>query len=78
MTEYEFVAEEPSKGVRIDSFISEVVPEVTRSAVQKLIEGGNVSVNGKIPLKNYKLREGDRVLITIPDPTLPEAVPEST
>ncbi len=77
MTEYEFVAEEPSKGVRIDSFISEVVPEVTRSAVQKLIEGGNVSVNGKIPLKNYKLREGDRVLITIPDPTLPEAVPEN-
>lgn len=77
MNEYEFVADETSKGVRIDSFIANSVTEITRSAVQKLIENGNVLVNGKIPAKNYKLRKDDRISITIPDPILPEAVPEN-
>ncbi len=77
MTEYEFVADETSKGVRIDSFIANSVTEITRSAVQKLIENGNVLVNAKVPAKNYKLRKDDRISITIPDPILPEAVPEN-
>ena len=77
MNEYEFVADETSKGVRIDSFIANSVTEITRSAVQKLIENGNVLVNGKIPAKNYKLRKDDRISIRIPDPILPEAVPEN-
>ena len=47
-------------GKRLDVYISEA-EGVTRSAAQKLIAGENVTVNGKFPAKNYKLRLGDEV-----------------
>ena len=37
---------EEAAGVRIDKFINENLPDLTRSAVQKLITGGNVLVGG--------------------------------
>ena len=77
MTEKIFAADEQSAGKRIDAYLSSSAADITRSAVQRLIDGGNVLVNGKIPSKNYKLRIGDRIVLTIPDPILPEAVPEN-
>ncbi len=53
---------------RIDKFISENIEELTRSAVQNIIENGGVSVLGKAVKKNYKLRVGDLVLVNIPEP----------
>ena len=53
--------------VRLDVFLSEKL-NLTRSAVQKLIEGGNVKVNGKIPDKSYKLKQNDEVFFVIPEP----------
>ncbi|MBR2175726.1 MAG: RluA family pseudouridine synthase [Clostridia bacterium] len=77
MTEKIFAAGEQAAGKRIDAYLSSAAADITRSAVQRLIDGGNVLVNGKIPSKNYKLRIGDRIVLTIPDPILPEAVPEN-
>lgn len=54
-------------GERIDKFICENLEDITRSAVQKLIEEGNVEVNSAPVSKNYKCKEGDSVEITIPD-----------
>lgn len=53
--------------VRLDVFLSEKL-NLTRSAVQKLIEGENVTVNGKIPDKSYKLKFNDEVVAVIPEP----------
>ena len=64
-------------GMRIDKFLSELDEGLTRSAVQKLIENGSVTVNDKTLSKNYKLREKDMVCVSIPEPVLPEAVPEN-
>ena len=36
-----------------------------------------VTVNGKVPQKNMKLREGDRIILTVPEPVPPEALPEN-
>lgn len=77
MTKLEFTVEQHDFGKRIDSFIAENIEEMTRSAVQRLIEEGNVQVNGSNPSKNYKLRNGDLVCIGIPEPKLPEAKPEN-
>lgn len=33
-------------GLRIDAFLSSEVPELSRSAVQKLIENGSVTLSG--------------------------------
>lgn len=53
-------------GERIDSFVSEKA-EVSRSRAVKLIEEGNVTVNGNLVTKNYKLKSGDIVGVTIPE-----------
>ncbi len=77
MTKLEFTADQTDSGKRIDSFLADNTEEMTRSAVQKLIEEGSVEVNGKVPAKNYKLRSGDHICLSIPEPKLPEAKPEN-
>ena len=63
-------------GKRIDVYISEA-EGITRSAVQKLIADENVTVNGRFPAKNYKLRLGDEVETEIPEPISDDALPEN-
>lgn len=62
-------------GGRLDQFVSEGA-DVTRSAAAKLIEEGNVTVNGNTSQKNYRLRNGDVVEILLPEPEPSEAIPE--
>ena len=59
-----FTAEE--KGQRLDVFAVERFPELSRSHVQKLIEQGNVLVDGTVRKANYKLRGGEAVQVTVP------------
>ena len=59
-----FTAEE--KGQRLDVFVVERFPEFSRSHVQKLIEQGNVLVDGTVRKANYKLRGGEAVQVTVP------------
>ncbi len=53
--------------VRTDLFVSSSA-EVSRSMGAKLLESGNVFVNGKPANKKTKLKMGDRVEITLPEP----------
>lgn len=53
---------------RIDMFLNDELEDMSRSALQKLIENGNITVNGKEINKNYKLRENDRIEVNIPEP----------
>ena len=55
-------------GQRLDAFVACEVPGLTRSAAQRLLEEGCVTVNGKPARKNYKLSVGDAVEVTVPDP----------
>ena len=55
-------------GERLDAFVARAVPELTRSAAQRLIEEGNVKRNGKPGKKNDKLAPGDIIDVTIPEP----------
>ncbi|MBP5378503.1 MAG: RluA family pseudouridine synthase [Ruminococcus sp.] len=72
----ELTAPSDSTGTRIDKYISENIPDLTRSAVQNLIAGSAVIVDGKAVSKNYKLRGGETISITLPDPQPMDAVPE--
>ncbi len=61
-----FVAEEPCK--RLDLFLSEQTEEVTRSRLKKLIEEGQVCVNGKTVVKaGESVKAGDSVTLVIPE-----------
>ena len=60
---------------RLDIYISEKLG-ITRSAVKKLIDGGNVTLNGKAPKSSAAVKTGDVVHISIPDPVVPDLTPE--
>ena len=55
-------------GERADAFLARTVPDLTRSAAQRLLEEGAVTVNGVAVKKNYKTNPGDQVVFTLPDP----------
>lgn len=65
-----------NSGVRIDKYISENT-ELTRSAVQGLLEKGKILVRGVSVSKNYKLKSGDHIAVEIPEPQVMDAVPEN-
>jgi len=75
MTKLEFVAE--NGNIRIDKYIADNEPSLTRTAAAKLIEQGKVFVNENSVGKNYKLKSGDRITLEIPDPVPYEAKPEN-
>ncbi len=74
---YSFVVEFDSVGVRIDKFLAENNPQLTRSAIQKIIDDGGVMANSAVISKNYKCKEGDSVSITVPDAKPMEAIGEN-
>ena len=63
-------------GERLDAFLARTVPELTRSAAQKLLEEGCVLLEGKPGKKNDKLKIGDTVSVTIPKPKEVDIVPK--
>lgn len=77
MESYKFKITPDDKGARIDKYLADNIPDVTRSSIVNLIESGSVTVSGKTVAKNYKLRAGDEIEITIPDPVEYEAKAEN-
>ena len=77
MNESPVIIDENSAGGRVDSFIASYFDELSRSAAGKLIEDGSVEVNGKSVSKNYKLRKGDVLTVSIPEPKEYEILPEN-
>jgi len=63
-------------GERIDALLPHIVPDLTRSGAQKLIEDGAVLVNGVPVRKNYKSAAGDTIAVTLPDPAPIDLVPK--
>ena len=66
---YNFVINDEQQSTRIDLVLSLQLQEVSRNFVQKLLEKGAVTVNGKVcDSKKYKVNEGDEIEITVPEP----------
>lgn len=62
-------------GERLDAFLSRALPEISRSAAQKLIAEGNVLLDGKPAKKNDRLEPGQTVSVTIPEPKPVDVTP---
>ncbi len=75
--EYSFTAD--AAGARLDKFVGERCPELSRTHAQKLIAAGLVTVNGRPARASLKLEPGDAVAVTVPpEPPAglaPEAIP---
>lgn len=77
MEKFVLNVEETDSGIRLDKWLaSKKETDMTRTAVQNLIESGGVLVNGKTVSKNYKQKSGDMIEVTIPDPVELDAKPE--
>ena len=63
-------------GIRIDKFLAEAIPDVTRSHIQKLISTGLVTVGQKAVKANYKTALNDEIAVRIPEPEIPDIQPE--
>jgi len=66
-------------GLRVDSFLSDQLEELSRSQIQKLLEKGHVRLNGKPVKKNAKTAVGETYEVDVPEPQeigiLPEDIP---
>jgi 23S rRNA pseudouridine1911/1915/1917 synthase len=75
--QYSFIVD--VSGVRLDKFVGERCPELSRTHAQKLIAAGFITVNGRPVKSSFKLTLNDRVDISIPPespaPLSPEAIP---
>ena len=69
-------ASEENKNQRLDAFLASSLDGLTRSQAARLIESGEVAVNGKTAGKSYKLAGGEDIAVTLPEPEPVEAVPQ--
>ena len=68
MEKYNLTVPDNCEGLRIDKWLSEQEPSLTRSMIQKLISDGNITVNGKNVSKNCILKQGMTVIVDVPEP----------
>ena len=54
-------------GERLDAALARLVPELSRSQAQRLIEQGAVTCGGRPVKKNEKLQPGDTITLTLPE-----------
>jgi len=66
--EFVFNVQGEVAGERIDKFLAGQLQEVSRSRIQTLIDEEKVLVNRRKVKANYKLREGDLIKVSLPEP----------
>ena len=64
MEKFNYIADE---NIRIDKFIASKLDGVTRSHIQKLIDDGCVTVDGKNVKSNHKLKIGQSIDVAMPE-----------
>jgi 23S rRNA pseudouridine1911/1915/1917 synthase len=63
-------------GTRLDRWLAARLPELSRTRIKALVDGGHVSVGGARSKASHRLKAGERVEATIPPPPPEETVPE--
>lgn len=63
-----YIIENKNQELRVDKFLSDIIEDMSRSSVASIIEDGGLLVNNKLQNKKYKLKIGDKVQFTVPDP----------
>ncbi|MGB4302492.1 MAG: RluA family pseudouridine synthase [Syntrophomonadaceae bacterium] len=62
-----YLVEEELEGERLDAFLADMMAELSRTAIKELITSGQVWVDGQIRKPSYRLKEGEEVLIDLPE-----------
>ena len=67
-THHRFLAEGRQKLLRVDKFLTNLLPHTSRNKVQNAADAGCVHVNGKPVKSNYRVKPGDDVAIVLSYP----------
>ena len=67
MERHQFVVDPESAGTRLDVYLAGVLPQHSRSQLQRLVKGGNATLGGKPTKPNAILKPGDVVHVEVPD-----------
>ena len=78
--ELHITADKGQSPVRIDKFLVDHVANTSRNKIQQAADAGSIAVNGKVVKSNYKVKPGDKVVITLNTPAydnsiVPEDIP---
>jgi len=65
------------QGTRLDKYVVEKCPALSRTQIQKLIGSGYITVNDRVAKAGLKLALGDRLTVTIPPTAPPSLSPEA-
>ena len=69
--------DENDENKRLDSYLSEITPDLSRSKIQNFIKSGNVKINDSIKKPSYILKENDKIDFEIPEEEKLEIMDES-
>lgn len=65
------------EGLRADKLLAAALEDMTRSAIQNLMEEGRVTCRGKVLTKSTKLKIGDQIQVELPEVRPLEVLPEN-
>ncbi|HEY1744391.1 MAG TPA: S4 domain-containing protein, partial [Granulicella sp.] len=72
-----FTADIAAAGLRLDQYLAQAIPDISRARVQMLIENGQVRVDGQTAKPKHKLHGGESIEIEgAPHPPPLHAIPE--
>lgn len=73
---FSFTVENGDGGERLDKTVCAYAPELSRNFIQRVLDSGGVTVNGKPKKKSYTVEEGDEITVTAPELREIEAQPQ--
>lgn len=74
---FDFIVEAQEAGQRLDRYLSKNIEEYSRSAIQTIIREGKVTINDRVGKSNYRLKQGDKISVTVPPLSKPQLIPEN-
>ena len=75
-TRTEFIVTAGESPKRLDHFLANREPYYSRTALQRLIEDGHITVDNKVVKPSHKVKPGDRILLIVPRPEPLDIQPE--
>jgi 23S rRNA pseudouridine1911/1915/1917 synthase len=77
MTHHIVTVTDDSEGIRLDRFLASVLPQHSRSQIQRLIKEGLIHVAGRETKANQPVKAGQAINIELPEPVDPAPQPEA-
>lgn len=73
---FQFQVTESNPGIRLDTWLHQRLPQLSRSALTRLIDGHHITVDGRTTKPRYAPKFGETIQVTIPPARTSELQPE--